>query len=167
MIRHATLAASASMLLLVVGCAQNDHADDPGYAVADDGLAIHATADLAVARPGEEIIVTGRLENTSAGPIKWNSPTAGPWVVLHLQKQSELDMGLWQDAKMYPNRMFATVITPRKLAAGEKKLFKLTIPVEPSWPRGEMVRLAVHPYGRREPTGTIKVKIPAQGESDE
>ncbi len=158
-----TSAIAMSLLLLTVGCGQ-DNADDPGYAVADDGLAIFATADLAVVKPGDTIGVDVTIENTSDQTIRWTARNTAP-VYVRVQEQSELEMGLWQDMKVHPE-MAGMAITPHELAPGEKKTWTMNIPVEPDWPRGELVRLAVHPNGRRGLTGTIKIKVAASDESD-
>ena len=159
-----TAAIALSLLLLTVGCGQDNADEQPGYAVAKDGLAIHATADLAVVQPGDTITVSVRIENTSDQTIRWTARNTAP-VHVRVQEESELEMGLWQDMKVYPE-MAGMAITPHEFAPGEEKTYTMNVPVEPDWPRGEVVRLAVHPTGRRELTGTIKVKVAASDESD-
>jgi hypothetical protein len=128
-------------------------------------LAVRATADLAVARPGDTIPVTVTVENTSGDPIHWKARNTAP-VIVRLQEQSPVGENVWQDVKKYPQAA-GMAITPHRYEPGQEKTYTMNIPVEPDWPRGEVVRLAVHPNGREDVIGTIKMKIPAADETDE
>ena len=159
---HTTRSAALCLMMLalaIAGCPQENGKGylKEGRAVADDGLSVSITADEVVVSPGDEVNVTVYVANTSSEPIEYNARNAAPVYVM-VQKASEMSDDSWETVKTYPEAA-AQVITPMTFRPGQQREFKMTLPVEPDWPAGEIVRLAAYPNGRRELVASVRIKV--------
>jgi len=118
------------------------------------GLLVSILATKAVYKVGETMPVQISAKNVTDQPIEVIA-TAGDLAQVKIYRRTTIG---WEQALQYPQAA-ADLITPWKLVPGQKRSWKLDIPVEPTWPSAENLRVAGAINGRPDAVATIIIRV--------
>ena len=150
------LACCVLLTAVAAGCDNRIDAAPRIFQIRDTETSADLSVAIAVHQqqvvPGEQLHVEVTARNLTKKPITINARSGAPVYVR-----------IWQDAgrdevERYP-RTEMMVARPWTLAPRAERSFVLSIPVEPNWPTGEILRVTAELNGRGDLTPSVHIEV--------
>jgi hypothetical protein len=123
---------------LVCGCSAKQAKPFSGAQATQQsgGLQVSVQVPKKAYRVGEHMAVTVTATNISKRPVEI---IAEGQDLVQLRIYKRIDVG-WEQVQQYP-QLATPVRTPWKLAPNQQRVWQLLVPVEPSWPTDQQLKL--------------------------
>lgn len=135
---------------------------DPGNTLQSDGLIVHVSVPRRYFTVGQHVKVTITAVNTTRRPVRL-SANSSALAMVRLFRHTGIH---WELVRQYPQSA-AMLTSPWQLEGGSRRVFVLTLLVEPDWPRNEPLRLTGELNGRDDLSPSMMIRVRADDKGDQ